>query len=183
MRTLRLSLAGTVILMLLGGLGGTVVAQSEDDGHLVTPVTGDFQYFGKGKEYEADKTVVGDGSLIQYRDLEHERSYEWDDPRLPGTLEMHRHWDEFRLPGTAATTTVEWGEATLRDDEGAWQGPFFGTELPGRNNVLQFWLDGSGAYEGHYAVLTMDRGRAADLDIKGLIVAGEMPAFAGTPAE
>ncbi|MEA2026220.1 MAG: hypothetical protein U9O18_05985 [Chloroflexota bacterium] len=164
-------------------MSGAVMAQDEDDGYLATSVTGDYKY-AEGQRFEADKTIVADGNLTLNRDLEQKRIYEWDDPRLPGTLELRYGWDEFRMPGTANTAYVEWGEATLSDDEGTWEGPFFGTRLPDASSYnLQFWLDGSGAYEGIYAVLTMDDARRGDQDIAGLIVEGELPPFVGAPAE
>ena len=184
MRTLRLSLVGALVLPLLAGLGGVVVAQDEDDGYLVTQVTGDYQG-REGERFAPDKTILADGYLIQNRALEEKRFYEWDDPRLPDTLELRFDWDEFRVPGTANTAYVQWGEATLRDDEGAWEGPFFGTKLPDVDSYnLQFWLDGSGAYEALYAVLSMDTVRTPmERDIAGLIVEGEMPPFAGATAD
>lgn len=57
MRTLRLSLAGTVTLTLLGGLGGTVVAQSEPSEVTAFP-TGTFEADAGGEsvEFSADGT-------------------------------------------------------------------------------------------------------------------------------
>jgi acetyl esterase/lipase len=46
MRTLRLSLVGTVILMLLGGLGGMVLAQSEEANDDITPQLTPFLMYG-----------------------------------------------------------------------------------------------------------------------------------------
>jgi 5'-nucleotidase len=64
MRTLRLSLAGTVILMLLGGLGGTVFAQADDLG-VESPVS--VTFFHTADIHEHGKSLSRIAGYVESR--------------------------------------------------------------------------------------------------------------------
>ena len=64
MRTVRLSLVATVMLMSLGGLGSVVVAQSDDEGYAY--VTGTQTYI----EDVTEPTEVQAGDVVQFQGVE-----------------------------------------------------------------------------------------------------------------
>ena len=80
MRTLRLSLAGTVVLVLAGGLSSAVLAQSEADGPAY--VTGTQTYI----EDVSEATEVLAGDVTQIRGGNATYAIEMDDPRVTGTM-------------------------------------------------------------------------------------------------
>jgi hypothetical protein len=177
MRTLRLSLAGTVILALLGGLSGAVAAQAEETASAlpVAAVTGTVitQVFDDSdEEYSVNAAGVGHA-----RGTHLVETYEYSDPRLPAEKRIELNFDIYPLRG--------WGDvwvltSTIRLDgpdgywtgTGQWFGPVGGKlasmdVYAGSQDVLV----GHGAYEGLMAVLGCD----GVTGCSGYIVKGEMP--------
>jgi len=177
MRTLRLALAGTVTLALLG-LGGATVAQDEEDAPVtVTQVTGE-AFSDRTMNQGAWTDVDGGG---QQRGAVFEHDIEWSDPRLPSLMRLHEnlniHWvgDE-----DAAWTLV--GNVRLEGEEGAWTGAEYGLgEDSPTGATLQprmMLLTGEGAYEGLSAVLQRQHEvitTASRPVFEGYIFEGELP--------
>ena len=139
MRTLRLSLAGTVILVLAGGLSSAVLAQSEDDGDAY--VTGTQTYI----EDVSEATEVLAGDVTQIRGGNATYAIEMDDPRVTGTmatlgmaLDIHPG-DRFAFAGPARISNAD----------GAWTGIESGAYDPTMGWQFVGWLDGMAAYEGY----------------------------------
>lgn len=91
MRTLRLSLVWTAILVLLGGLSGAAMAQDEPG---ATPVVGNIA--GAHTVSAGDHTFGGTHNFL--RDAAAEYLIEWSDPRLGSAMRTTTNWDFFLLP-------------------------------------------------------------------------------------
>jgi hypothetical protein len=144
MRTLRLSLIGTVILVLLGGLGGAALAQMDADADAVyttlvslNPVSAD-----TGSVLETDTLYSSrDGTLVGVQ--------EWTDPRMSGEATTTFHVDVDLDTGQG----LMWGTVRLENDGGTWEGPFNGMvyEPPGEDGLYMNagWMTGDGDYAGY----------------------------------
>ncbi len=147
MRTLRLSLVGTVILTLLGGLGAAVVAQDESavpGGATPFTLTATTTFMG-GPPPE----LVDD--VLQTRGFTMEWLAEASDPRLNGdgvttaNVDAYQHAD----PLAGGGPEVAWGTVSIDNAEGAWSGPYAGLGVPDQSReTITWWLTGEGAYEG-----------------------------------
>jgi hypothetical protein len=168
MRTLRLSLAGTVILVLLGGLGAVVLAQEEADGSLVTHVTGTIV----DTSYDAStgELTSGPGDVNHMRGATYIETNEWSDPRLPAEKKMVLDFTTYPYEGGRLMIT----RTSIRMDgaEGSWVGTGVGLSRPDGSSQGQDVLVGEGAYEGLFAVLNCGNETGCD----GFIFEGEMPA-------
>jgi hypothetical protein len=82
MRTLRLSLFGSVIVVLLGGLGGAVVAQAAGEAGPFTPVTG-VRLSATTDTSEEEWSM--EGSVGVARNFKLLEMVEWSDPVCPAT--------------------------------------------------------------------------------------------------
>jgi hypothetical protein len=184
MRTLRLSLAGTIIFMLLGVLSSTVSAQ-DPDAATWTHVT--------GSTVEGEWTV--EGTPARWEDsVEHRPTrsqtftVEWSDPRLPATMHIDQdavlhHGD---MTSYADYMFVFADSLRLEDADGAWVGS--GRGVSGSDGTIMLYeLTGEGAYEGLSALL--DRAFDPDtmaVDFDGFIFEADVPwapALAEPPAE
>ncbi len=148
MRTMRLSLVGTVILGLLGGLGVVVVAAQTDEGaveqlSLATYVTGtrDFTEFSEGP------TDTTEGGLEESYDWRVDYVLELSDPRVAGTLTMLGDYVEMQETGPR-DTGVGQGSVRLVNDGGTWAGTWSRAAHPPCGVHTYVWLVGEGAYEG-----------------------------------
>jgi hypothetical protein len=147
MRTLRLSLAGTVILALLGGLTGAVVAQSEEASEptlnpdmLATALfdgTTSCQTTGFGSHTETDFWDVR-------RDFVSECTEAMSDPRVSGTNTIT--WDL----DCSGFGCVGWGTFELVGPDGSWVGTFTRTLGHGDEGLALTTAVGEGTdgYEG-----------------------------------
>jgi hypothetical protein len=172
MHTLRLSLAGTVILGLLVGVVGSVgvLGQSEDATAQTVHVTGTQipDSFTSG-----DTQQVGD--VVQVRDGSAVHTLEMSDPRVSGTVTVVFNLDEY-LPDEAG---FQWGTSRLENGGGAWVGEWSGVfwTPPGAgDSVWDFstWAVGEGEYEGltfYYRI----SGIGPDRDVEGFIFPGDPP--------
>lgn len=153
MRMSRSSLVGSVILALLGGLGGPVLAQdAEGQTIAVTPVRG---------EAVETRTVVGGVPTptdwgVQFNDATYEHDIQWSDPRLPSLMRIHENLNAYSL--TDELGVYSWASSIrLEGDEGAWSGTEYGMGQDSAEGlVLQprmMLLTGEGAYDGLSAVL------------------------------
>jgi hypothetical protein len=157
MRTLRLSLTGTVILALLGGLAGVTVAQdAEDEPVAATHVTGtvtDTRDLGGG--------VFSMGDIVSMSGGRWELDIEWTDPRLPSPMRVVENWHFWPAElGTGINGAITiMGSVRLEGPDGAWTGTQYRlleetTEPETYPETGITILEGEGAYEGLSAVLT-----------------------------
>ena len=160
MRALRLSLAGTLILALLGGLSGAVVAQ-DDEG------SGTFTIESTEDLGEFDFDASGNAIITM--------SKEASDPRMSGT------WTEVWgcQQGSGIETCV--ASVLVENEGGTWLGRANGFGSPsGVYDMTVF--DGQGGYEGLTAlrvVITTPTGEVEE----GVILDFEMPEQPELPAE
>ena len=169
MRTMRLALAATVTLALLG-LGGAAVAQDEaDKPDSVTHVTGeafDARTIKQGAYVESDE-----GEQIRGAIFEHD--IEWSDPRLPTLMRLHENLDTYWI-GDDGAAWFWLGNVRLEGDVGAWTGTEYGLgEESPAGLTLQprmMLLSGEGAYEGLSAMLQRQH---------EVITTGSQPVFEG----
>ena len=177
MRTLRLSLVGTVILTLLGGLSSATVARSDGS----TRVTGSVVGVGgdpSAGEY-TEEGVVGADWIGHVRGQRPLVTFEWSDPRLPSQAEMVGNYDAYGYQADGDVGVVVLTNTWLLEDpDGSWTGPWVGwcdDQWLCHGTVT---LTGHGAYEGFHAVLTERPQEEADGVItkvlEGAILAGEM---------
>ena len=166
MRTLRASQVGTVILALLGGLGGAVVAQDEAE----------------------EPTGVRVTVTQQCSDVGH-AGCDWtaSDPRLTGTIALA--WgDGVAVEGAEDFEAgLQWTNSTFHSPEGSWTG--HGYILWGEPTQNFLVLSGTGANEGwHYVASGTDPEPDGDFEWTGTLYEGELPPFpetavAAEPAE
>jgi hypothetical protein len=146
MRTMRLSLVGTVILALLYGLGAApLVVMAQVDELTATWVTGTSS---PGEMLPPESMIEGPPNLVRGMGLT--STVDWSDPRLPAAMTTMVNIDEHPLEfGNAAT----WAQAHRLDGpDGAWVGVGYGAVFP-EGEVGLILLTGEGAYEGLGAVL------------------------------
>ena len=173
MRTLRVSLIGTVVMALLGGTGAMVAAQ-EGDGEPPTP---------NGVVISATESAHAQGFQVREspdqayfaysEDTRSDYTYEATDPRLSGQATYIGKWRYYPSPVDA---NVEAVALTVVNEDGTWAGTGRGIASPDFGDILWLVLTGDGAYEGLTAYLTQDYVHEEGT-IKGVIVADELPEF------
>jgi hypothetical protein len=184
MRTLRLTLAGTVMLVLLGGLGSVAAATSDADAPGITWFTGtitDEQWYSDGaEEWTEDDVAYARGVVSEW-------TVEWTDPRLPSTMWQQLNYEE-HLPSTPTSAISYAVSVLLPGEEGSWRGT--GRGIGYDEGFVQVVLEGDGAFEGHYIILDRKDATLADGSAQrtfdGFIVEGEltpMPDPVEPPAE
>ena len=180
MRTLRLSLVGTVILMLLGVAGGTSIAEDDQVSDPTAIVTGsmlemtsdpsELEYSAEGVDGEPDWVGHGRGLMTM-------QTAEWSDPRLPSEIQSVANFDEYGPPGSAFYAfSSRW---LLEGPDGYWEGPWTGFCDSVDHCHGTVILTGHGGYEGLYAVLAEKPGEGSSGGsgqvVEGVILFGEMP--------
>jgi hypothetical protein len=179
MRTLRLSLAGTVIVVLLGGLGGAVVA--EEYGPVTwTYVTGTVIDEGDWQDPNPDHDWTS--SIEHAPGMSREMSIEWSDPRLPATSTSVSNMDIHHGTDSMADWLVVW---TMAEGEqgagGTWTGTGSGFVEADHGGVGVLLYTGHGAYEGLSAILSQkDVGDVTTYE--GYIIEGPLPQLPDVPA-
>ena len=176
-----MSLAGTLTVALLGGLGGAVLGQDEE-ADLMAPatVTGSVRYTGghqSGEISPVDQTVRQSGMVSSH-------AWEASDPRLSGTEAYTKTYDYYPTGFYVDATS-----RVLENDTGRWVGTGVGMEgvfieagMPLMSTATVI-LHGEDAYEGLTAYLLMDEGTSGSATFTGVIVPGEMPPFPVATAE
>jgi len=167
MRTLRLSLTGTVILALLGGLGGTVMAQADEGQASATYVTGEDTW--------DESTAEGYLSKL-----------EMSDPRASGTftttiLASAEYQPGSEPPGTWPGSEAHRAWLAIVNDEGRWSGHGGAVYHPDMGWVVDGWLAGEGPYEGLtlYLHAVRDDYSTPWMDFEGVIFEGPAPPMLG----
>jgi hypothetical protein len=174
MRTLRLSLAGTVILALLGGLSGAVVAQGDEEPGPVTPFTG-VRLSTTTDTSEEEWSVEGD--IGHARVFKVHETVEWSDPRLPTDMLSVVNFDMYNIGEMREVASS--GTTLLEGPDGYWTGAntAFCDEIGDCYGMNV--LTGHGDYEGLFATVRAsslyDPNYESDVLFEGLIFEGEMP--------
>jgi hypothetical protein len=168
MRTLRLSLAGTVMLALLVGPGGAVVAQMDGDPEAV--------YFtATGEVTGGVDGLLSVGDLWSWRDGAVTTEVEASDPRASGTYSSVANADVQNEQG------IEWGTLRIENAGGTWVGPYtvMGYESPeGASPPTSGMLVGDGDYAGYTMSLWYDGLRNSPVGkFHGVMFKGQPPAI------
>ena len=143
MRTLRLSLVGSAILALLGGMGGAAMAQDDEAGSLdwtqstMFSGTSTYKAVGFGSRTEED--------ILRQRGFTTECTEEMSDPRVSGVSTTT--WDNDCYPWIGC---VGWGTFELVGPDGSWVGTFTQTLGHGDEGLMLNTAIGEGTdgYEG-----------------------------------
>ena len=170
MRTLWLSLTGTLILALLGGPSVAVVAQDEEP----TPVTFVTGTVAEMHGHDEHREPEGDLSSYDLRGYEVmtesggtlRQVVEWSDPRLPTDFWLTLGYTLISAgeDDSDGAINVAW-QSLLEGEEGRWRGT--GRSVQGGDEKYSLYsLTGEGAYEGLSALL---RGTTPDDMEAGLV--------------
>ena len=138
MRTLRLSLVGTVILVLLGGAGSAVAAQEADGGVYVT---------GNAECIEPPGRTIQDDGAVELHVFRNECTFTSSDPRLGGTGVYDIQ--QFCLKEETGHVCMGWGTGEVTGPDGTWVGTSGWVQDPSRTQIPMWgFAEGTGAYEG-----------------------------------
>jgi len=178
MRTWRALLAWTVMLALVGGLGGTAVAQQDDSEQVsrgLSPVTGTIT---EERFYDRTESADEDRSRLRYGLVK--EALEVDDPRLDGTA--WSTWNTHRLPDPSGLVfgqggSLAAGNTEVVNEDGSWRGTLHGHRDPATMDwLLEYDLAGTGAYEGYTALLYI-KGQGGRMDVDGFVFPGVWPEY------
>jgi len=198
MRTLRLSLAGTVIVALLGGLGGAVVAQSEEEptSQPLTEFTGRLECsdlsVGTIEDVVIASTDEGDLIRREWRGPSVRVAVtEMSDPRLDGRISTWFNTDEYLIASDETpwqlsdVTPEEWPRGVtaattrLTNADGWWHDSGYSNNyVNGDSSTYTNVLTGEGAYEGLTALMESDFDELSPYcawDVHGYIIEGQLP--------
>ena len=96
---------------------------------------------------------------------------------VPGTKPLDADSDEYRTKGVTSAPIVGNGTWRIENEEGAWQGSYPVIVFPDHTTTVTSLLIGEGAYEGLTAIWESQHDwDACTREVRGLIIAGEMPA-------
>jgi hypothetical protein len=165
----RLSLIGTVILVLLGGLSGVVSAQSEEADPMA-PATASIE-ITSSQEISPGTMRTDDAGIVHIEDVHHEHVWEATDPRLSGTVTYRGNWQAYpEVPMQVESATYE-----VVNEGGRWFGPATAQAGPSLGNNDTILLRGEGGYEGLMAYILIDGTTTYPPRIYAAIFPGEMP--------
>ncbi|MEX1333832.1 MAG: hypothetical protein AB1Z66_00870 [Candidatus Limnocylindrales bacterium] len=139
MRTLRLSLVGTVILVLVGGGSSMVAAQEAPGGVYVTGTSECLEPPGR--------TIQTDHVAVELHEFRTECELTSSDPRLsgPGVFEIQ----QFCLMEDGGHVCMGWGTSEVTGPDGTWVGTLGWVEDPSRSKLAGWGVqEGTGANEG-----------------------------------
>lgn len=118
-------------------------------------------------------TTNGDGTS-QSRDGTIEYELTSSDPRVSGTVTGTWHSNRWGVATNGAI--IQWGEATVTNDNGSWEAPYSGIWTTAHGDVLTRWWQGSGDYAGLTFYMTATG--TSDWEWVGFIYPGTPPAGA-----
>ena len=174
MRTLRLSLTGAVMLLLLGSLSAVAIAQSGQQGGPVTFVSG--QLLSVSTD-DSDEDWSVEDTVGHARGFKVTEVYEWSDPRLPADKVTTINMDMYAIG--QSRETVFTAATILEGPDGYWTGSGTGFLDPDGVYRGAEVLSGHGAYDGLSAIITftdLDEAMPGTGDgAEGFIFEGEMP--------
>ena len=206
MRTMRLLLVGAVILALLGGLGGAVMAQSAEESmpDALTEFSGRMECSGLSMGTLEDIVIAttGEGDLIRREWRGADLSVvvqKISDPRLDGHIAVSFNSDEYLLasdepawqlsdiPPEEFPRGVVASTFRLKNADGSWHGSRYQNWYPdGDSSTTTAIYTGEGGYEGLTAVVEMDYDELNPVcawDVHGYIIEGQLPLTPELPAE
>ena len=174
MRTLQLSVAGTVILTLLGGPGSVAVAGDEDAMASDVPheVSGTLRF---DDDFQGSTVTVEEGRTL-VRGVGFCETIEMDDARLSGTLwtVMNRDYLGDRQYGSDGEVGA--GSVELVNDDGSGVGTMRGyVSMDPRTHHWHYELTGTGAHDGFSALLYATRPETGVWDVEGFVFPGVLP--------
>ena len=164
MRTLRLSLVGAVIALVVGGALAVGQSPSPFDPMRAGAVHIDFRVVEFFKEGTRESDGVG---IVHERGTGVTLTFESRDPRLSGDVTYLANLDCFKDGTSVHTETYE-----IVNDGGSWFVASLGMEVPGQVYGDYVLFRGEGGYAGLSALLFVDGLRNT---IDGVIFPGEMP--------
>jgi hypothetical protein len=180
MHAARLSLVGTMSLVLLGAGAVTTAAQSDDtdrasQGSAV--VSGEVH---RHLRTTAEPTMSYEPDRVTYREQAYAIDLDVGDPRLTGELWATLNYDTFHDSQGSVIT----GVAGLELEDGSWQGTVegYGSLVGGNRVYFQFDLTGQGGYDGLSAVLFLMH-NGYQFEAEGMIFDGPPPPAPAMPAE
>ena len=206
MGTLRLSLAGSVFLALLGGLGGSMVAQSDAGStpEALTEFTGRMECSGLSMGTLEDIVIATteDGDLIrrEWRGADLAVTVEEiSDPRLDGRIAVRFASDEYLI----ASDEPPWQLSDVPPEEfprgvvastfrltnagGSWHGSRYQNwYADGDNSTTTAIYTGEGGYDGLTALVEMDFDELNPVcawDVHGYVIEGQLPPIPKLPAD
>ena len=95
------------------------------------------------------------------------------DPRVSGDGLLT--WESQLLPYVSTRDYDLWGEYTVTNDGGAWQGEWIGfVDADGRHQI-SWWLRGSDDYEGLSYLGFGEQQPSGEVQVNGLVYPGELP--------
>jgi hypothetical protein len=172
MRTLRLSLAGTVIFMLLGGPGGIVLAQEDEALDPMAPAS----FTGTVVAWDA-----GDRSIEVLPDRTIERwiaEFEntMTDPRVSGLGETLDYLESIEAAdGRVFLSHAGYGRLTNDGGSFALECTGAGTLEAAMEGAIACWYVGEAGYEGLTAFMLLTMRPDGDFDAEGWICPGGPP--------
>jgi len=175
MRSLRLSLAGTLVLALLGGMGGAV---AQDEGATVPdgphPVTGQIWI---GAVLQPATVTEEEGRQVR-RGFGFWDTIELDDARLSGKLWQVWNRDSIGGPLKQGDGEVAAAALELVNEDGSWVGTMRGYASMGpRSHYWQIELTGTDVYEGHSALLYAHGPAGGPWAVEGFVFPGALPPY------
>lgn len=175
MRTLRLLVTGTSILVLITGVTGIALAQDPKATNL-THVTGETNMDDIRVETEPYGATVSDDSVEYQGEWIYTLPMEWSDSRLGETMRVREH--AMRLNGDPDDAEddmfVHVRAVRLDAPDGAWVGSALGATNPQRSLTL-YELTGEGAYEGLSALFGQENSESPVQRFDGWIFEGDLP--------
>jgi hypothetical protein len=169
MRALRISIAGTVLLLLL-------VAANVVPAHAAEPYDPMAPAFATGDLFL--EALVSEGTNERLRERYYgmegvTNAYRWSssDPRLRGKATSVATWIGWYAPDFVAVSTVSW---EFTNPQGSWRGTATGLGTFSGLNLDTAILEGAGAYDGLIAYLIFDWD-THPAGFRGVIFEGEMP--------
>jgi len=166
MRTLRLSLAGAVILALLGAW--TIAASAEDAADPMAPAYFTYTTEPVGESYMPEEMVVRDHQDMQM--------LEATDPRASGLITISVNSNLVEIGGGAVMTAAM--SERLTNDGGAWSGTGRFVMASAEDGGLMAAMDvltGEGSYEGLTLIMGQFAGAAAMTNWGVIVPSDQMP--------
>ena len=179
MQAARLTVVGTVSLVLLGAVAVTTAAQSDEQG---TTSQGSAVVSGEVHRHlrtTAEPTMSYEPDRVTYREQAYAIDLDVGDPRLSGELWAILNYDTFH----DSQGSVVSGMAGLEQEEGSWLGTVegYGSLVGGNRVYFQFDLEGRDGYDGLSAVLFLMH-NGYQFEAEGMIFDGPPPPVPAMPA-
>ena len=177
MRTLRLSLIGTVILVVLGPVPTMAQEVSGEDESAEAPgpvtwVTGSARCPG----IDLGESSVDDDGVRHFRGGEFTCDMQMSDPRVSGTHTSTTWNADVWGESPMDSDLVQWATVRLENEGGAWEGWLSGVaSLPDPGDIIAIWYEGTGDYAGlSYFEQWTDQD---PWTVQGLIFPGDPPVY------